>query len=588
MSDTSVIPTPATPDVCSIKVLIEGNEISGEFHVVSATVSNQLNRVPSATLQIRDGEASKATFAASDTDHFVPGKEVEIQLGYRAEVETVFKGIVVKHLIKVRKSGTLLALECRDKTVRMTSGLKSRYYTDTTDSDIIDELLGQYELDRDVETTKPSLKEVVQYDSTDWDFVICRAEANGHVVAVRDGKVTVRPPATDAEPVVTARFGATVLELDAEIDARWQVKGVTAKAWNATDQELVEAEASEPSVTSSGNLSSDELADVIGGDPHLLRHGGKLSEPELQAWADGRLLKDRLAKVRGRVRFQGFAGVTAGDVVEVTGIGQRFEGRQYVSGVRHSLADGNWETDVQFGLSPDTFAATYPVTAHPAGGLLPAINGLQIGIVTALQDDPDGEDRIKVRLPLVSDAEEGAWARIATLDAGDARGTFFRPEIDDEVIVGFLDGDPRFPVVLGQCHSSAKPAPEPAKDDNHIKGYQSRSKMRFVFDDDKKTVVLETPEGNKVTLSEDEKSVAIVDQNGNKVTLDDSGITLDSSKDLILKASGDVKFDGKNIELKAQSNLKASGSSSAEISGSSTKVNGDASLTIKGGTIQIN
>ena len=581
MTDTSVIPTPASPDVCSVSVLIDGTEISSEFDVLSASVSNELDRIPAASLQVRDGEASKQTFEASDTDHFVPGKEIEIKLGYGGETETVFKGIIVKHRVRVRKNGTFLSLECRDKAVCMTSGLKSRYYTDTTDGDILDELFGQYGLDRDVASTEPSLAAVVQYDSTDWDFVVCRAEANGHVVAVRDGKVTVGPPATDAGAVVTAQFGATVLELDAEIDARWQVKGVTAKAWNATDQELVSADAAEPSVTNSGDLSASDLSDVIGGDPHLLRHGGKLGEPELQAWADGRLLKDRLAKVRGRVRFQGFGGVTAGDVIEVTGIGKRFAGKQYVAGVRHTFSNGNWETDVAFGLAPETYAATYPVTAQLAGGLLSAANGLQIGIVTALQDDPDGEDRIKVRLPLVSDSEEGVWARLATLDAGDERGTFFRPEIDDEVVVGFLDGDPRFPVVLGQCHSSAKPAPEAAKDDNHVKGYVSRSKMKLTFDDDKKVVTLETPGGNKLTLSDDEKTASLVDQNGNKVTLDDGGITLESAKDLTLKASGDVKVEGNNVECKAQANFKAEGQAGVDVKSSGT-------LTIKGSLVQIN
>jgi Rhs element Vgr protein len=581
MTDTTVIPTPATPDVCSISLLIGGSEVSGDFNVVSASVSNELNRIPSASVQLLDGEASKQTFAASDTDHFVPGKEIEIKLGYRGETETVFKGIIVKHRVRVRRNGTLLSLECRDKAVRMTSGLKSRYYTGTTDRDIIDDLLGQYQLDRDVATTKPSLKEVVQYDATDWDFLVCRAEANGHVVSVRDGKVAVGPPSTDTDPVVTAHFGATVLELDAEIDARWQVPGAKATAWNATDQELVEAEASEPSVTASGNLSASELSDVYGGDPHLLRHGGKLSEPELQAWADGYLLKDRLAKVRGRVRFQGFAGVAAGDVVEVTGIGERFAGKQYVGGVQHSFADGNWETDVSFGLSPECHAATYPVTAHRAGGLVPAVTGLQIGIVTALENDPDGEHRIKVRLPLVSTSEEGVWARLATLDAGDGRGTYFRPEIDDEVVVGFLDSDPRFPMVLGQCHSSAKPAPETAKDDNNLKGYVSRSKLKLTFDDDMKVVVLETPEGNKLTLSEDGKTVSLEDQNGSSITLDDGGITLKSGKDITLKASGDLKVEGTNIEFKAQSNFKAEGQSGADLKSSGT-------LTVKGSLVQIN
>jgi Rhs element Vgr protein len=581
MTDTTVIPTATTPDVCSISVLIDGDEISGEFQVMSASVSNELNRIPAASLQLRDGEASKQTFAASDTDHFVPGKEIEIKLGYRGETESVFTGLIVNHRVRIRKSGTLLSLECRDPAVRMTTMTKSRYYADTTDGDILDELIGEYGLDRSVESTKPALKEVVQFDSTDWDFVLCRAEANGHVVVVRDGKVSIGPPATGAQPVVTAQFGATVIELDAEIDARWQAKGVTATAWNPTDQELLRADASEPAVTESGNLSSSDLSDVIGGDPHLLRHGGAMGEPELQAWADGRLLRDRLAKVRGRVRFQGFAGVSAGDVLEVTGIGERFAGTHYVSGVRHSFVNGNWETDAAFGLAPETFSATHSVTAVAAGGLLPAVNGLQVGIVTALQDDPDGEDRIKVRLPVISDSEEGVWARLATLDAGDERGTFFRPEIDGEVIVGFLDSDPRYPIILGQCHSSANPAPETAQDDNHIKGYVSRSKMKLTFDDDKRVIVLETPAGNKLSLSEDEKSVSLVDQNGNSVTLDDGGITLESAKDLTLKASGDVKLEGTNVDLKSQANLKVAGQAGADINSSGT-------LTIKGSLVQIN
>jgi uncharacterized protein involved in type VI secretion and phage assembly len=173
------------------------------------------------------------------------------------------------------------------------------------------------------------------------------------------------------------------------------------------------------------------------------------------------------------------------------------------------------------------------------------------------------------------------WARLATLDAGDSRGTYFRPEIDDEVVVGFLDSDPRFPVVLGQCHSSAKPAPEPAKDDNNVKGYVSRSKMKLTFDDDKKVVVLETPSGNKLTLSEDDKTVSVVDQNGNSVALDDGGITLKSAKDLVLSASGDVKVEGTNVSLKARASLTADGQSGVDITSSG-------SLAIKGSLVRIN
>lgn len=588
MSNESTIPTPSTPDVCTVAILVDGEEISGEFNVLSISVIKELNRIPAATILFQDGEASRSTFSVSNSGHFVPGKKIEIQLGYRSQNDPVFKGVVVKHGIKVRRNGSQLVVECRDEAVKMTSGVKCRYFTDKKDSEIMEDMIGAYELQKDVTATTPDLKEVTQYNSTDWDFLLCRAEANGQVVIVSDGKVTVTPPATGDEPVVAVRYGTTLLEIDAEIDARLQSSSIKATSWNPADQELLEAEAREPSTTGNGNISTDELAQVIGSDARELKHGGRLTQPELQAWADGHLLKERLAKVRGRAKFQGFAGVLPGKVIEITGIGERFEGKLYVSGVRHTVSGGNWETDVQFGLSTELFADTFNLRPMPASALLPAVSGLQVGVVTVLENDPDGEDRIKVRLPLISDADEGLWARIATLDAGKERGTFYRPEIGDEVVIGFIGDDPRHPVVLGMCHSSAKPAPEPPADDNHRKGYVSREKMKFIFDDEKKSVVIETPAGNRMSMSEDEKTVVLQDQNGNKITMDDSGIKIESCKDLTLKAVKDIKVEGMNLDLKAQTALKAEGSASAEVSGASTTIKGSATTVIKGGMVQIN
>lgn len=588
MNKASTIPTPATPDVCTVAILIEGTEISSEFHVLSVYVSREINRIPSAIIHLQDGEASKATFKASNADHFIPGKNIEIQLGYRSKNDSVFKGVIVKHSIKLRKNGSQLIVECRDEAVKMTSGTNSRYYVDKKDSDIMEEIIGNYGLQKDIGATPIDLKEVVQYESTDWDFLICRAEANGLVVKVEDGKITVATPSTSGQSVLTVQYGATLLELDAEIDARWQSKGITAESWSATDQEVLSADAKEPTTTNNGNLNSNDLAAVIGGNAHKIRHGGKLIQPELQAWADGRLLKERLSRVRGRAKFQGFAGILPDNMVEIAGIGERFEGKLYVSGVRHSFAKGNWETDAQLGLSTELFAEAFNIQSMPAAGVIPAVNGLQIGIVTVLENDPDGEDRIKVKMPLISKDDEGIWARIATLDAGKERGTFFRPEIGDEVVVGFLNDDPRHPIVLGMCHSSAKTAPEPAKDDNHRKGYVSREKMKLTFDDEKKIITLETPGGNKIRLSDEDKGIALEDQNGNKIVLNDSGIKIESSKALDLKASNDIKVEGMNTELKAQTNFKAEGTASAEVSGASTTIKGSANTVIKGGIVQIN
>ncbi|MEE9905197.1 MAG: type VI secretion system tip protein VgrG [Chlorobium sp.] len=588
MSNESTIPTPATPDVCTVAVLIDGTELPGTLHILSVSVTRELNRIPSAVLHFKDGEAAKGTFEASNATHFVPGKKIEVQLGYRSQNSTVFRGIIIRHSIRVRKGSGLLVVECRHEAVRMTSGLNSRYFIDRKDSDIMEELLDLYGLQKKVQSTAPDLKEVVQYESSDWDFLVCRAEANGRVVIAGDDKVVIGPPDTESEPVVKVSYGSTILELDAEIDARWQSSGIRTMSWSPADQDLAETDAAEPATMDNGNILPSELSVVTDEQVHTLRHGGRLAQPELQAWADARLLRERLARIRGRVRFQGFAEVTPGRVIEVTGIGERFEGRLYVSGVRQSVSGGNWETDVQFGIDPRLFAETYNLRPLPASGLLPGVGGLQIGIVTLLEGDPEGEERIKVRLPLISNSEEGIWTRLATLDAGKERGTFFRPEIGDEVVVGFLGDDPRHPVVLGMCHSSSMPSPEAAADDNHLKGYMSREKMKLTFDDKKKIIHIETPGGNKLSLTEEKKGILIEDQNGNRISLDDSGITIESVKDLMLKATKDIKAEGMNIELKAQTGFKAEGSASAEVSGANTTIKGSAATVISGGVVQIN
>jgi uncharacterized protein involved in type VI secretion and phage assembly len=236
---------------------------------------------------------------------------------------------------------------------------------------------------------------------------------------------------------------------------------------------------------------------------------------------------------------------------------------------------------LQFGVNPEWFAETYQVQRPPAGALLPAIQGLHTGVVSKLEGDPDGEDRIQVRVPIIHAADDGAWSRLAALDAGDGRGTYFRPEIGDEVVVGFINDDPRHSVVLGMLHSSKHPAPEPPSDDNHKKGYVSREKMKMTFDDEKKIFSLETPGGNKIVVSDDGKMIHLEDQNGNKMTMDADGVKIESAKDIVLKATGDFKCEGVNLDMKGSGGAKLAGSGGTELSLSGT-------ANLKGPTVNIN
>lgn len=247
----------------------------------------------------------------------------------------------------------------------------------------------------------------------------------------------------------------------------------------------------------------------------------------------------------------------------------------------HQFAEGKWTLDVQFGMSPEWFTETYDIHSPAASGLFGAIRGLQIGIVTQLQDDPEGEERIMVKIPIINAQEQGIWCRIGNLDAGNERGTFFRPEIGDEVVVGFVNEDPNQAIVLGMLHSSSNPSPRSASDDNHEKGYVSRSGITFVFDDDKSAVTIETPNGKKLSINEADDAIILTDDHGHSVTLNADGISLDSAADIVIKSSGDLTLEGVNVSIKAQSQFKAEGSGGAEVSTSAVAV-------LKGSMVQIN
>jgi Rhs element Vgr protein len=576
MANERVIPSNAPKSAATFSILSGGTAVSRTYNVLSIIVNKEVNRIASATIVFADGDPAKESFEISNKPDFEPGKEIEIKAGYRADEETIFKGIVIRHAIKVRKNGSLLIVECKDKAVKMTNACKCKYFHDATDSDMMEELIDTYGIDKEVESTSITHKQVIQYNSTDWDFVLCRADVNGMLCIANDGKLSIAKPDFAATEVLTLQYGATIHDLDAEIDARFQYKAIKASAWNFTDQELSDTvEAEDPGIPEAGNLTKDALAGVIDEEEFRLYHSGKIEEPELQQWVNAKMMKHQLAKIRGKVKTDGTAAVLPGTVIQLNGAGERFEGKLFVTGVRQEVEKGNWQTVIQFGVNPEWFVQTYNVEQPNAGAMLPGIKGLQIGIVTKLESDPDGEDRIQVKIPVINKDDEGTWCRVASLDAGEKRGMFFRPEIDDEVIVGFIDNDPRHAVVLGMLNSSAKPAPITAADDNHEKGYVSRSEMKMIFNDDKKTINFETPGGNKVIISEDEKKIHLEDQNGNKITMNEDGIKLESIKDIIMKATGDMKCEGKNIELKSSAQAKLEGSSGAELkSGGTTKVTG--------------
>ena len=105
--------------------------------------------------------------------------------------------------------------------------------------------------------------------------------------------------------------------------------------------------------------------------------------------------------------------------------------------------------------------------------------------------------------------------------------------------------------------------------------------MRLLFNDDKVSVGVETPEGQTITLSDEEGTIVLKDQHGNSITMDSEGITIESAAKLQIKAAQDLNLEGTNTGFKASSQFKAEGSSGAEFTSGGTVV-------VRGSVVQIN
>lgn len=187
-------------------------------------------------------------------------------------------------------------------------------------------------------------------------------------------------------------------------------------------------------------------------------------------------------------------------------------------------------------------------------------NGIVIGEVKSL-DDPEDIGRVRVSFPHLGD-EESYWARLATLMGGVGRGSRFVPEVGDEVLVGFEQGDPRRPYVLGSLWSKVDtpPAHDGDKIKNNWRYIKSRSghvirfddtqgaeKIEFIDKDEKHKIVIDTS-GDKIEIICDSGDVSITAESG-KVQVKASEVTVESSGDMTLKAAGSMTIKGATVDI---------------------------------------
>ncbi|MEA3052839.1 MAG: hypothetical protein QOG72_1742 [Sphingomonadales bacterium] len=597
---TAPAPTAKLGEEVNLTVAIEGTPLDSES-IVSVETWSEANRIPRARIVLFDGEPDTQRFPSSESDTFVPGKKVTIAAGYGSGSKTVHSGVVIRHSLRIAPGAPAqLVVETADPLIKMTLRRNSALTAGKSDTDIIKALLSANggSLGKNGAGAAP-IETMIQYHSFDWDLLLLRAEANGCVVAVEDSKADLISPTAAGSPVLTLEYGDSIVSLEATIDATAPVgdQSVKSRSWSYKQQKLASAAGASAAVTAPGDLDAAKLAGVFSLAAVPQQTAAYVPDGQLAGWSSAALMRAKLAAVQGTAQFQGSAEVKPGSFVSLKGLGERFNGDAFVSSVRHDFRDGDWQTMVGFGMAPDSFASRAEgIAAPPAGGLVPPVRGLHVGQVKGVANDPAGEFRVLVTLPLVEGAE-GVWARLGQFYASAGFGAAFYPEVGDEVVLGFMDEDPSNPVILGSVYSSQRAPTHAPVEANDCKSLVTRSKIEISFDDKDIVFQIQTPGKRVIRLDDKEKKITISDSFGNHVTMAEDKVDIVSGAALNLSSATDMTIkSGANLKVTATGTYSVSGakiqeSATGTLSLSSTgpgELKSAAPLTIKGALVQIN
>ncbi|MES3518351.1 MAG: phage baseplate assembly protein V [Natronomonas sp.] len=237
----------------------------------------------------------------------------------------------------------------------------------------------------------------------------------------------------------------------------------------------------------------------------------------------------------------------------------------------------------------------------PKGGM----QGVVVAVVTD-NEDPKDLGRVRLQFPWRDADDESYWARIATPMAGDEYGSYFLPEVDDEVLVAFENGDIHRPYVVGSLWNGKQEPPRKNDGHNDVREIRTRSDHRITFDDDRDgndgSISIRTSEGHEIVIddADGKETIAIRDKTEtNRIVLDssDDSVAVDAGDELELSAKnvtidGDKSVEitgGTRVDVTSKNTVDVSGKANVDIdSGGIMSIDSTGPLTIEGAIIRLN
>ncbi len=490
---------------------------------------------------------------ALKADVFKPGRKVKLSIQLESSTDRVLlmKGEItsIEPDINSTERSTLTA-RGYDLSHRLHRVRRTTTYLNMTDSDIAQRLAQGASLRAVVTATSEVYEYLMQANQTDWEFLMERAQRIGYRLYVEGKTLHFEKPPESPSVETVLKWGLTLQQFRARLTTMEQVTEVEVRGWDPKGKREIVGRATRPSGAlqnrrDQGRTGATEavLAHSIHGK-HMIVDRPVFSPKEAEKVAQAAL--DRMSSnfVQAEGRASGNPAIQASTAVKIEGVGERFSGKYLVTRAQHRytskayttqfwVSGGNGTMTITDLLSGSQNGASAAPGSNGRGGK-PTANGVLVGLVTNNMD-PDNLGRVKVKIPALD--TESHWCRLASTMAGAQRGIAFLPEVNDEVVVAFQNGDPNYGYVLGAVWNGNDKLPKPLG--KLVTGGQTIRR------------VMRSRLGHEITIDDSPdptEGIILIDkteQNLIRIIAKENKILIEAQQDIEIKSkTGKVKISG--------------------------------------------
>jgi phage protein D/phage baseplate assembly protein gpV len=596
-------------------ITIDGNPLPADIEqlLVEAYVDDNRNLPDMFVLRFRDANRLVLSKSAAKIGSRI---KIAVTSTDTQSPEPLISGEVTALEADFDATGTFTLIRGYDLSHRLFRGCHAETWTQVTASDVAVKVARGAGLSiGTVEATSTVFDHVSQGGVSDWHFLSGLAREIGYEVAVRDDKFefctprsAAGAPAADgaAANSLVLELGTDLLRIRSSVTSAEQVSQTEVRGWDIAQKKALIGTA--PARTTSAELPGTNPADLahVFGDPTYVATDvpyRKQAEVDVAALAVAEQIAGAFAELDAVTR--GNPKIRAGTAVSIDNIGPPFDGKYTVTTSRHHF-DQTAGYVTQFAV---TGRQERSLLGLASGGSFPG-RRLAGAVIAQVSDvnDPQGNGRVKLTYPWLSDTYVSDWARTVQPGAGKDRGAMVVPEVGDEVLAVFEQGDIRRPFVLGGLYNGVdtpKAGPTDLVDSGsgeiNRRSFVSRRGHRLDFlDQDGKTegVTIRTGDDSLQLLMDAAGTKLTVHSDGTVLVEAKQGVTVDAAASTVELRGGDIKLTGKNgvtidggggaVNVTAGTELSLTGVS-AKLEGSAqAEVKGGATCSISAGLVRIN